>query len=129
MLTFADLILSGLIAMIAFLHTSRFCARFASSWCCFKSAPHSVRPPQSRPSSRSLPSHLHCCYLLCNVRVFSSHHMAIHERRFWVTYVVIGLTIALLLKCSFLIRSFLFCPESISAFHLGCVHPLLLCSL
>ena len=26
---------------------------------------HSIHPPQSRPSSRSLPSHLHCCYFLC----------------------------------------------------------------
>ena len=39
--------------------------------------PYSVHPPQSGPSSRSLPSHRHCCYLLCNVRVFSPHHMAI----------------------------------------------------
>ena len=36
-------------------------------------APHSVHPPQSGPSSRSLPSHLHRCYLLCNICVFSSH--------------------------------------------------------
>ena len=44
----------------------------------FQIAPHSVHPPQSGPSSRRyLPSHLHCCYTLCNVRVFSSHHMAI----------------------------------------------------
>ena len=43
----------------------------------FEVAPHSVYPPQSGPSSRSLPSHLHCCYLPCNVRLFSSHHMAI----------------------------------------------------
>ena len=27
-------------------------------------APHSVHPPQSGPSSRSLPSHLHRCYFL-----------------------------------------------------------------
>ena len=33
-----------------------------------------------------------------------------HERRFWVTYVVIGLTIASLLNFSFLIRSFLVLP-------------------
>ena len=33
-----------------------------------------------------------------------------HERRFWVTYVVIGLTIASLLNLSFLIRSFLVLP-------------------
>ena len=45
-------------------------------------APHSVHPPQSRLSSRSLPSHLYCCYLLCNVRIFSSHHMAIPRKAF-----------------------------------------------
>ena len=39
-------------------HASRFCARFVSSWCCLKSL-RSVHPPQSRPSSSSLPSHLH----------------------------------------------------------------------
>ena len=45
-------------------------------------APHSVHPPQYGPSSRSLASHLHCCYLLCNVRVFSPHHMAIPRKVF-----------------------------------------------
>ena len=48
----------------------------------FQIALNSVRPPQSGPSSRSLPSHLHHCYLLCNVRVFSSHHMAIPRKAF-----------------------------------------------
>ena len=43
-------------------------------------AQHSVHPPQSGPSSMSLPSHIHCCYLLCNVRVFSPHHMAIPRK-------------------------------------------------
>ena len=33
-----------------------------------------------------------------------------HERHFWVTYVVIGLTIAAFLNFSFLIRSFLVLP-------------------
>ena len=66
---------------------------------------HSVHPPG--PSSRSLSSHLHCCYLLCNIRVFLLITWPYHERRFWVTYVVIGLTIASLLNFSFLIRSFL----------------------
>ena len=37
---------------------------------------------QSGPSSRSLPSHLHRCYLLCNIRVFSSHYMAIPRKAF-----------------------------------------------
>ena len=65
----------------------------------FQIAPHSVQtvhPPQSGPSSRSLP-HLHRCYLLCNIRVFSSRYMAI-PRSFWVTYVVVCLTIASLLN-------------------------------
>ena len=39
----------------------------------FKIAQHSVHPPKSGPSSRYLPSYLHCCYMFCNVRVFSSH--------------------------------------------------------
>ena len=55
--------------------------------------PHSVHPPQSGHSSRSLPSHLHRCYFLCNMCFFSSHYMAmwyghvmrIEERRVWVT--------------------------------------------
>ena len=38
----------------------------------FQIAPHSVHPPQVGPSSRSIPSHLHRCYLLCNVRVIVS---------------------------------------------------------
>ena len=76
----------------------------------FQIAPHSVHPPQSGPSSRSLPSHLHRRYLLCNIRVFSSHSWPYHERRFWATYVVIGLTIASLLNFSFLNRSFLVLP-------------------
>ena len=46
----------------------------------FQFTPHSVHPPQSGPSLRSLPSHLQCRHLLCNVRVFSSHHMAIPRK-------------------------------------------------
>ena len=78
----------------------------------FQITPHSVHPPHSGPSSRSLPSHLHCCHMLCNVRLFSSLLITwpYHERRFWVTYVVISLTIASLLDFSFLIRSFLVLP-------------------
>ena len=45
-------------------------------------APHSVHPPQSGPTSRSLPSHLHRCYLLCNMSLFSPHHMAIPRKAF-----------------------------------------------
>ena len=48
----------------------------------FHIALHSVHPPQFGHSSGSIPSHLHCCYLLCNVRVFSSHHMAIPRNTF-----------------------------------------------
>ena len=48
----------------------------------FQIAPHSGHPPQSGPSPRSLPSHLHCCYMLCNVRVFSSHRMAMPRKAF-----------------------------------------------
>ena len=45
-------------------------------------APHSVHPPQYGPSSRYLPPHLHWCYFLCNVRVFSPRHMAIPRKAF-----------------------------------------------
>ena len=48
----------------------------------FQIALHSVHPPQFGPSSRSLPSHLHRCYLLISVRVFSSHHMAKPRKAF-----------------------------------------------
>ena len=43
---------------------------------------HSVHPPQCGPSSRSLPSHRHCCHMLCNVRIVSSQHMAIPRKAF-----------------------------------------------
>ena len=68
-------------------------------------APHSVHPPQSGPSSRSLSSHLHRCDLLCNVRVFSSHGHT--TKGVSGRHVVIGLTIASVMNFSFLIRSFL----------------------
>ena len=43
---------------------------------------HWVHPPQCGPSSRYLPSHCHCCYMLCNVRIVSSQHMAIPRKAF-----------------------------------------------
>ena len=45
-------------------------------------ATFSVHTPPSGPSSRSLPSHRHCCYMLCNVRIVSSQHMAIPRKAF-----------------------------------------------
>ena len=48
----------------------------------FDIAPDSVHPSQSGPSSMSLPSYLHRCYLLCNILVFSSHYMAIPWKAF-----------------------------------------------
>ena len=82
-------------------------------------APHSVHPPQSGPSSSSLPSYLHRCYLLCNFLVIIT--WPYHERSFLVTYVVIGLTIASILafwtfRFYFCISVSVFCPESILAF-------------
>ena len=47
----------------------------------FHIAPYSVHPHQSGPSSRYL-SHRHRCYLLCNIRVFSSHYMGIQRKAF-----------------------------------------------
>ena len=62
--------------MIAFLHPSRFCASFGSSWCCFISlrtlSIHSVLTYLDVSSS-----HLHRCYLLCNVRLFSVHPLSL----------------------------------------------------
>ena len=42
----------------------------------------SIHPPLYGPSWGYLPSHRHCCYLLCNVRVFSSHYMAMPRKAF-----------------------------------------------
>ena len=62
---------------------------------------HSVHPPLSGPSLRSLPSHLYLCYFLCNMLVVSSHYMFIPRKVFWMPYLVFGLTIASLLNFSF----------------------------
>ena len=74
----------------------------------FQIAPHSVHPPQSGPSTRS-PTFI---VVTCFATFVSSLLITWpnHERRFWATYVVIGLTIASLLNFSFLIRSFLVLP-------------------
>ena len=77
----------------------------------FQIAPHSVHPPQSGPSSKSLPSHLHRCYCFAIFVSFLLITWPYHERRFWTTYVVIGLTIASVLNFSFLIRYFLVLPS------------------
>ena len=69
----------------------------------FHIAPHSIHPPQSGPSSRSLPSHLHCCYFLCSILVVSSHCAVIPRKAFLGD--ICGdnsLTIASLLNFSFL---------------------------
>ena len=106
-LTFADLIpVQGSIAMSAFLHAYRFYASFGSSWCCLKSL-------------RTLSIHFnlglhrvlfhHTFIVVTCFTTFVSTFLITwpyHERRFWPTYVVIGLTIASLLNFSFLIRSF-----------------------
>ena len=48
----------------------------------FHIAPHSVHPSQCGASLMSLPSHLHRCYLHCNIRVFSSHYMVMLRKAF-----------------------------------------------
>ena len=73
-------------------------------------APHSVQTPQGGTSSRSLPSLLHCITCFATFVSYLLITWPYHERRFWVTYVVIGLTIASLLNFSFLIRYFLVLP-------------------
>ena len=76
----------------------------------FQIAPLSVHRPQSGPSTRYLPSTF--IVVTCFATFVSSLLITwpYHERRFWATYVVIGLTIASLLNFSFLIRSFLVLP-------------------
>ena len=96
--------------MIAFRHPSRFCVSFGSSWCCFRSL--RTRFIQlSQGLSRDLfpPTVI---VVTCFATFVSSLLITwpYHERRFWATYVVIGLTIASLLNFSFLIRSFLVLP-------------------
>ena len=76
-------------------------------------APHSVHPPQSGPSSRHLfpPTFI----VVTSFASFLSYLLITRryqDRRLWVTYFVIGLSIASLLNFSFLILSFLFCPGS-----------------
>ena len=73
-------------------------------------APHSVQPPQCGTSSRYLPSLLHCITCFATFVSYLLITWPYHERRFRVTYVVIGLTIASLLNFSFLIRYFLVLP-------------------
>ena len=74
----------------------------------FQIAPHSVHPPQSGPSTRYPTFIVVTCFATFVSSLFITWPN--HERRFWATYVVIGLTIASLLNFSFLIRSFLVLP-------------------
>ena len=71
----------------------------------FQIAPHSVHPPQSGPSTRSPTFIVVTCFATSLLITWP-----IHERRFWATYVVIGLTIVSLLNFSFLFRSSLVLP-------------------
>ena len=48
---------------------------------------HSVHPPQSGPSSRSLPSHLHCCYFLCTLSIHLS--LGLPQGLFPPTFIVV----------------------------------------
>ena len=114
MLTFAHLCRSypctGSIAMTAFFHASLFCASFGSSWCWLKSLCRlSIHLCMGLPGGIFPPTVI---VVTCFATFVSSLLITwpCHERRFWVTYVVIGLTIASLLKFSFLIRSFLVLP-------------------
>ena len=100
----------GSIAMIAFLNPSRICASFGSSWCCFRSL-----RTRSIHLSLGLPRGIFPPNLIV-VTCFATFVYSLlitwpyNERRFWVTYVLIGSTIASLLNFPFLIRSFLVLP-------------------
>ena len=100
----------GSIAMIAFRHPPRFCARSGSSWWCLKSLRTlSIHLSLGRPRGIFPPTII---VVTCFATFVSSLIITwpYHDRRFWVTFVVIGLTIASLLNFSFLIRSFLVLP-------------------
>ena len=100
----------GSIAMIVFFHPSRFCASSGSSWCCLKSLRTlSIHLSMGLPRGLFPPTFI----VVTLFATFVSSLLIIwpyHEMRFWVTYEVIGLTIASLLNFSFLIRSFLVLP-------------------
>ena len=91
-------------------------------------APHSVHLHQSGPSTRSLPSHLHRCYMFCYVHFVSSHHMAIPRKAFLgdIRGDRLDHRIAPELFISDLVFP-CFALNPSEHFHLGCVHPLLLC--
>ena len=82
----------GSIAMIAFFHPSRFCASSGSSWCCLRSL-HTLSIHLSLGLPRGLfpPTFI---VVTCFATFVSSEVITwpYHERCFWVTYVVIGLT-------------------------------------
>ena len=96
----------GSIAMTAFLHASRFCASFGSSRCCLKSLRTlSIHLSLGLPRGLFPPTFNVVTSILVFLPFVSSLLITwpYHERRFWVTYVVIGLTIASLLNIFFLI--------------------------
>ena len=98
------------IAMTAFLHASRFCASFGSSWCCLRSlCTRSIHLNMGLPRGLFPPTVI---VVTCIAPFVLSPLITwpYHESRFWVTYVVIGLTIASLLNLSFPIRCFLVLP-------------------
>ena len=100
----------GSIAMIAFFHPYRFCARSGSSWCCLRSLRTlSIHLSLGLPRRLFPPTFI---VITCFATFVSSLLITwpYHERRFCVTYVVIGFTIASLLNFSFLILSFLVFP-------------------
>ena len=103
----------GSIAMIVFFHPSRFCAKSGSSWCCLRSLRIlSIHLSPGLPRGL-FPEFPPTFIVVTCFATFVSSLLIIwpyHERRFWVIYVVIGLTIASLLNFSFLIRSFVVLP-------------------
>ena len=75
----------GSITMIAFLHASRFCASFGSSWCCLKSLRTlSIHLSLGLPRGLFPPTFI---VVTCFATFVSSLLIAwpYHERRFWVT--------------------------------------------
>ena len=100
----------GSIAMIAFLHADRSCASLGSSWWCLKSlCTRSIHLSLGLPRGLFPPTVI---VVTCFATFVSSllYTWPYQERRFCVTYVVIGLTIASLLNFSFLILPFLVLP-------------------
>ena len=106
--------------MIAFLHPSRLCASFGSSWCCLKSlSTRSIHLSLGLPRGIFPPTFI---VVTCFATFVPSHHMAIPRKAFlgdicgdWLDHCIAP---ELFISDSLIIKDDLplFCPESILTF-------------